>query len=108
MISNSFFIPPIGKSWRFILSLIVIKWSFGTLHVPVYGWIPKNNLYKIQDGDEIVLDLKNAELSLINCNLDERVPIDIFPENEGIGRELFKIFRTNVGPVNEGASIFYD
>ena len=80
----------------------------GSFPALIHAVSKKNNLYKIQDGDEIVLDLKNAELSLINCNLDERVPIDIFPENEGIGRELFKIFRTNVGPVNEGASIFYD
>ncbi len=80
----------------------------GSFPALIHAVSKKNNLYKIQDGDEIVLDLKNAELSLINCNLDERVPIDIFPENEGVGRELFKIFRTNVGPVNEGASIFYD
>ena len=80
----------------------------GSFPALIHAVSKKNNLYKIQDGDKIVLDLKNALLSLINCSLDEREPIDISAENEGIGRELFKIFRANVGPVNEGASIFHD
>lgn len=66
-----------------------------------------NNLYKIQDNDQLTLDLKKAIFSIENFD-SEREPIHIEPNGIGLGRELFSIFRSNVGSVSNGASIFYE
>ena len=66
-----------------------------------------NNLYKIQDNDQLTLDLKNAIFSIENFD-SEREPIHIKSNGFGLGRELFSIFRSNVGSVSNGASIFYE
>jgi phosphogluconate dehydratase len=67
----------------------------------------KNNLYKIQDNDQLTLDLEKAIFSIENFD-SEREPIHIESNGIGLGRELFSIFRSNVGSVNNGASIFYE
>jgi phosphogluconate dehydratase len=66
-----------------------------------------NNLYKIQDNDQLTLDLKKAIFSIENFD-SEREPIHIESNGIGLGRELFSIFRSNVGSVSNGASIFYE
>ena len=66
-----------------------------------------NNLYKIQDNDQLTLDLKKAIFSIENFD-SEREPIHIESNGLGLGRELFSIFRSNVGSVSNGASIFYE
>ena len=66
-----------------------------------------NNLYKIQDNDQLTLDLKKAIFSIENFD-SEREPIHIESNGFGLGRELFSIFRSNVGSVSNGASIFYE
>ena len=66
-----------------------------------------NNLYKIQDNDQLTLDLKKAIFSIENFD-SEREPIHIESNGIGFGRELFSIFRSNVGSVSNGASIFYE
>ena len=66
-----------------------------------------NNLYKIQDNDQLTLDLKKAIFSIENFD-PEREPIHIESNGIGLGRELFSIFRSNVGSVSNGASIFYE
>ncbi len=63
-------------------------------------------LYKIQNGDELILNLKNAVFSVLNADLASREPITIHAEKSGIGRSLFELFRNNVSSVNLGASIF--
>ena len=66
-----------------------------------------NNLYKIQDNDQLTLDLEKAIFSIENFDT-EREPMHIQSNGSGLGRELFNIFRSNVGSVSTGASIFYE
>ena len=58
----------------------------------------------IRDGDVIRLDGHSGELSVLDPGFAERV-LDIPPaENAlGLGRELFQVFRTNVGSAEHGA-----
>jgi phosphogluconate dehydratase len=78
----------------------------GSFPALIHAVSNNNNLYKIHDGDELILDLKNAELSVQNCDLSSRDKIEIPLSNQGLGRSLFRLFRDNVGSVNSGASIF--
>ena len=80
----------------------------GSFPALIHAVSKDDNLYKIQNDDEIVLDLKSASLSIKNPDLDTRDPIKIKRENKGLGRDLFQIFRRNVSTVNSGASIFHD
>ena len=50
--------------------------------------VSKNNLYKIHNDDELILDLKNAEFSVLNTDLARREPIAIDAEKNGLGREF--------------------
>ena len=78
----------------------------GSFPALIHAVSNNNNLYKIHDGDELILDLKNAELSVQNCDLSSRDKIEIPVSNQGLGRSLFRLFRDNVSSVNSGASIF--
>ena len=78
----------------------------GSFPALIHAVSNNNNLYKIHDGDELILDLKNAELSVQNCDLSSRDKIEIPLSNQGLGRSLFRLFRDNVSSVNSGASIF--
>ena len=61
---------------------------------------------KIRDGDIIFLDANNGILEVQVEDLEHRtsVSVDLSDNHFGIGRELFNIFRKNVGSTSEGAN----
>ena len=63
---------------------------------------------KILSGDVIEIDISSgsftADISADEFRLRKVCPVD--SNNEGVGRELFKIFRDNVNSPESGASIF--
>ncbi|NAZ36088.1 phosphogluconate dehydratase [Rubellimicrobium sp. CFH 75288] len=62
-------------------------------------------LARLRDGDPVVLDACTGRLEAL-CDLSEREPAqpDLSASAEGLGRELFGLFRRAVGPATEGAS----
>jgi len=78
----------------------------GSFPALIHSVSKSDYLYKIQNGDELILNLKNAVFSVLNADLASREPITIHAEKSGIGRSLFELFRNNVSSVNSGASIF--
>ena len=62
----------------------------------------------IQDGDIIKIDIINGVFNLLveDDLLVKRTPMVFDNQPSGIGRELFKSFRTSVSSVETGASIF--
>ena len=65
------------------------------------------NLYKIQDRDQLTLDLESQTLEVKDLStLSSRTPHEIKISNEGLGRELFSLFRDNISNAEEGATIF--
>ncbi len=55
---------------------------------------------QIEDGDILRLDLVNGTLETLAENWQDRkiVHPDLSDHQEGLGRELFSVFRHNVGP----------
>ena len=80
----------------------------GSFPALIHAVSKNDNLYKIHNDDELILDLKNAVFSVMNVNLAGRKSIAIHANNSGLGRSLFELFRNNVSSVNSGASIFND
>mgnify|MGYP001974825726 FL=1 len=65
---------------------------------------------KINNGDEVIIDIKSGlfSVNLTNEELASRNLCELNNSNQGVGRELFNIFRSNVGSTEDGASIFMD
>ena len=61
---------------------------------------------KLRDGDMVLLDADNGILEVQIEDLESRpsVSVDLSDNQYGLGRELFNIFRENVGPTSEGAN----
>ena len=78
----------------------------GSFPALIHAVSKNENLYKIQNNDQLTLDLKNSLLSIENFKSAERKPIKIETDNNGLGRSLFELFRNNVSSANSGASIF--
>ena len=78
----------------------------GSFPALIHAVSKNENLYKIQNNDQLTLDLKNALFLIEDFNSTEREPIKIEKDNNGLGRSLFELFRNNVSSVNSGASIF--
>ncbi|MCC6864459.1 MAG: phosphogluconate dehydratase [Rhodobacteraceae bacterium] len=64
-------------------------------------------LARLRDGDIIRLDAVAGTLTVLTADFDTRFPIttDLTANRYGTGRELFEIFRRNVGPSDLGASV---
>jgi len=64
-------------------------------------------LAKLRDGDRVRLDATKGRLDVLEPDFDSRalVTIDLSANDYGIGRELFKVFRANVGDSTEGAAV---
>jgi phosphogluconate dehydratase len=64
-------------------------------------------LARVQDGDMIELDAVNGVLRVLAEGFDDRAPVvaDLSGNGHGIGRELFDVFRKNVGPATQGAAV---
>ncbi|MFL0809733.1 MAG: phosphogluconate dehydratase [Agarilytica sp.] len=62
---------------------------------------------KIQEGDAIELDAIKGQLNCMVVDFDARAPESFeLSKTQGMGRELFQVFRNQVGSAEDGASIF--
>ena len=61
----------------------------------------------IQDGDIIRLDATRGEISVLGVDLSTRTAAtpDLSGNGNGVGRELFDVFRKNVGLASDGAGV---
>ena len=61
---------------------------------------------RIKDGDVVRVDAKSGVLDVLADDLLEReiLPKDLASSHFGTGREMFEVFRRNVGPAASGAS----
>lgn len=64
-------------------------------------------LARLKDGDIITLDATAGTLEVEADGFDTRVveTLDLSDNSHGIGRELFEVFRNNVGPADKGAAV---
>jgi len=61
---------------------------------------------RVQDGDIVRLDAINGTLEVLSDGFDSRAPAtaDLSANQHGIGREMFDVFRKNVGLASDGAA----
>ncbi|MCL7405653.1 MAG: phosphogluconate dehydratase [Marivivens sp.] len=61
----------------------------------------------LQDGDIVRLDAKAGTLEVIGVDLSTRTAAkpDLSANGNGVGRELFNVFRRNVGLASDGAAV---
>jgi phosphogluconate dehydratase len=61
----------------------------------------------IQDGDIVRLDAVKGTIDVLNVDLSTRSPAvaDLTSNGNGVGRELFDVFRRNVGLSSDGAAV---
>lgn len=63
----------------------------------------------IHDGDTIVIDAESGDMNVLNVDWHERSAQIQIPKQQGVGRELFSVFRKHVTPADKGAiSIDWD
>ncbi|MBM2292193.1 phosphogluconate dehydratase [Sulfitobacter pseudonitzschiae] len=62
---------------------------------------------KVRDGDMIRLDAKAGTLQVLAEGIEDRAPAtaDLSGNTNGVGRELFAMFRANVGGADTGAAV---
>jgi len=62
---------------------------------------------KLQDGDIMRLDAITGQIKVLSDGFNARVPLtmDLSANKHGVGRELFEMFRQNVGTASEGAGV---
>ena len=62
---------------------------------------------QIKDGDILRFDALNGSLDNLACDCCERsiVHPDISDNEQGMGREIFSVFRRTAGPASNGASV---
>jgi len=61
----------------------------------------------LRDGDRVRLDAQAGTLEVLEDDFDARSPVtaDLEANRAGIGRELFEVFRQNVGLATDGAAV---
>ena len=64
-------------------------------------------LARLRDGDMVRLDAVAGTLTCLAPDFDSReaVTADLAGNDHGMGRELFEVFRRNVGPAVSGAAL---
>ncbi len=62
---------------------------------------------RVRDGDRMRLDAENGTLEVLEDGFADRVPvtIDLTANASGMGRDLFEVFRQNVGLATSGAGV---
>ncbi|WP_416915844.1 MAG: phosphogluconate dehydratase [Roseicyclus sp.] len=62
---------------------------------------------KLRDGDLIRVDATHGKLEVLTGGVADRPPAtpDLSANADGVGRELFEIFRQTAGPASEGAGV---
>ncbi|QEE11639.1 phosphogluconate dehydratase [Bartonella krasnovii] len=65
---------------------------------------------RLQDGDIVFLDVHRGKLTLLEdlekFNARTITPPDLSKNEQGVGRELFRVFRQSVNRADQGASVF--
>ncbi|WP_273789110.1 phosphogluconate dehydratase [Bartonella sp. ML70XJBT] len=65
---------------------------------------------RLQDGDIVFLDVHRGKLTLLEdlakFNARTIIPPDLSKNEQGVGRELFRVFRQSVNRADQGASVF--
>ncbi len=66
-------------------------------------------LARLRDGDLVRLDAVQGTLEALLPGFEARVPVlpDLSANREGLGRELFEVFRQNVASSTAGAGVFF-
>ena len=61
----------------------------------------------VQDGDIVRLDATKGTIDILGVDLAARTPAtaDLSGNGNGVGRELFEVFRKNVGLAADGAGV---
>jgi phosphogluconate dehydratase len=64
-------------------------------------------LARLREGDVVRVDATSGTLDVLNVDLDSReaIMVDLSGNSHGIGRELFEVFRQNVGLASDGAGV---
>jgi len=64
-------------------------------------------LARLRDGDVVRVDAVAGTLDVVGVDLDSRAPAeaDLSGNGHGVGRELFEVFRRNVGLASDGAGV---
>jgi phosphogluconate dehydratase len=64
-------------------------------------------LSKLQDGDIVRVDAQNGTLDVLTEGVDARAAAtpNLDGNTFGVGREMFEMFRANVGPASSGAGV---
>ncbi len=67
----------------------------------------KGPIARVRDGDLVRVDAVNGTLDVLEAGFEDRDPIehDGAAAEFGVGRELFSVFRRNVGLAEDGASV---
>jgi len=62
-------------------------------------------LARLRDGDVVRVDATKGTLDVLDVDLDSRevATADLSDNGHGVGRELFEVFRQNVGLASQGA-----
>ena len=64
-------------------------------------------LAKVRDGDVIRVDAVAGTIEVLEPDFEQReaVTMDLSASHSGIGREIFEVFRQNVGLATDGAAV---
>ena len=64
-------------------------------------------LARVRDGDIIRVDAVKGEITCMAEDFDSRAPVsaNLSDNGHGVGRELFEVFRRNVGLASNGAGV---
>ncbi|SLN38968.1 Phosphogluconate dehydratase [Roseivivax jejudonensis] len=64
-------------------------------------------LARLRDGDRVVVDAVAGTLDCLEADFDQRDPVaaDLADNGHGVGREIFEVFRQNVGLSSNGAAV---
>ncbi|WP_095590843.1 phosphogluconate dehydratase [Actibacterium ureilyticum] len=64
-------------------------------------------LARLRDGDIVRLDATAGTLTVLAEDFEARTPVvaDLSANNDGLGREMFDMFRNTVGPATSGAAV---
>ncbi|MEM8631749.1 MAG: phosphogluconate dehydratase [Pseudomonadota bacterium] len=62
---------------------------------------------RVQDGDIVRVDAVAGTIEVLEDGFDSRTPVslDLSDNGHGVGRELFEVFRKNVGLASHGAGV---
>ena len=65
------------------------------------------NIARVRDGDRLRLDAINGVLEVLEDGFEAReaVVADLTANGHGLGREMFEMFRQNVGLASSGAAV---